>query len=147
MTLVYFDNCAIQRPLDDRDQFRIRAEADAVTAILAAVENGAVGLITSSALRAESSRVRNQSRLDFAQSTLALASHEAPISPDVVVSVQIYKDAGMKPFDALHLALAVGASADYFCTTDDRLLRRGREANTRTTRVVSPLELAAALDL
>lgn len=34
--LVYLDNCALQRPLDDRTQFRVRVEADAVTAVLAA---------------------------------------------------------------------------------------------------------------
>jgi predicted nucleic acid-binding protein len=30
---------------------------------------------------------------------------------------------GIKPFDALHLALAETRKADYFCTCDDRLLQ------------------------
>ena len=42
----------------------------------------------------------------------------------------------MKPLDALHLA-----EADFFCTCDDRLLKRARAAHTGQTRVVSPLEL------
>ena len=48
---------------------------------------------------------------------------------------------GMKPLDALHLASAVIAKADYFCTCDDRFLRRAKAAETRQTKVVSPLEL------
>ncbi|WP_420457278.1 PIN domain-containing protein [Rubrivirga sp.] len=147
MPLVYLDNCALQRPLDDRDQFRVRAEADAVTAVLAAVETGAVSLATSAALRAESSRVQHRSRRDFADRVLALASVDARRSADVEDLTAVYRQAGLKPFDALHLASAVGTGADYFCTTDDRLLRLGRLANTRSTLVVTPPELATALDL
>jgi len=47
----------------------------------------------------------------------------------------------MKPLDALHLASAVEGSAAYFCTCDDRLLRRAREVETGATRPVSPAEL------
>jgi len=37
---------------------------------------------------------------------------------------------GLRPFDALHLSSAVEAEADMFCTPDDPLLRRGKEAET-----------------
>ena len=147
MPLVYLDNCALQRPLDNRDQFRVRAEADAITAVLAAVETGLINLVTSAALRAESSQAQDRSRRDFADRALALASRDVTVSADVRALFPTYEQAGIKPFDALHLASAVSVDADYFCTTDDRLLRRGREVNTRSTRVVAPLELAAALDL
>ena len=50
---------------------------------------------------------------------------------------------GLKPLDALHLASAVEAQADYFCTCDDRLLRRAQTADTLQTKVVSPLEFIA----
>jgi len=50
---------------------------------------------------------------------------------------------GIKPLDALHLASAVEAKADYFCTCDDRFLKRARAADTLQTKVVSPLELIA----
>ena len=147
MLLVYLDNCALQRPLDDRDQFRVRVEADAVTAVLAAIEAGDVELATSAALRAESSRTRNRSRRDFTERVLALASCDAPASKTMKSRIEAYQEAGIKPFDALHLASAVAVKADYFCTTDDRLLRKARRANTEATRVVDPLELADALDL
>lgn len=47
--------------------------------------------------------------------------------------------------DALDLASAVEAGVEYFCTTDDRLLRKGKVADTKSTSVVSPLELVVLL--
>jgi len=145
--LIYLDNCALQRPLDDRAQFRVRVEADAITAVLEAVEAGAVELLTSAALRAESSRGSHRGRRDFVARTLALAARDARASPEIEALTHAYLAEGLKPFDALHLASAVVTGADYFCSTDDSLLRRARRVNTRATRVVTPLELTAALDL
>ncbi|MEO0557790.1 MAG: PIN domain-containing protein [Bacteroidota bacterium] len=147
MALIYLDTCAIQRPLDDRTQFRVRVEADAVTAVLSAAEAGEVQLLTSSALRAESSRIRDRSRLEFARDVLELAVQDVSTSEAIRQLTLDYQRQGMKPFDALHLASAVISGADYFCTTDDRFLRRAREANTQATHVVDPLELALALTL
>lgn len=48
---------------------------------------------------------------------------------------------GIKPLDALHLASAVEAKADYFCTCDDQFLKRAKAADTLQTKVVLPLEL------
>lgn len=60
---------------------------------------------------------------------------------------QTFIDAGIKPLDALHLAAAVEAQADFFCTCDDRLLEKTRSLNTAPTKVVSPLELVSEVQL
>ena len=57
--------------------------------------------------------------LDIAVRTVRLSSAVESTSQRLVVG-------GLKPLDALHLAFAVEAGADYFCTCDDRLLRRGQ---------------------
>ncbi len=49
--------------------------------------------------------------------------------------------------DALHLASAIIAEADYFCTCDDRLLRKATSFDTISTSVVSPTELIMELQL
>ena len=46
MPLIYLDNCALQRPLDDRIQFRVRVEAEAIGAVIREVERGIVELLT-----------------------------------------------------------------------------------------------------
>ncbi len=49
--------------------------------------------------------------------------------------------------DALHLASAIMTEADYFCTCDDRLLRKAKSFDTISTSVVSPTELIMELKL
>jgi len=48
---------------------------------------------------------------------------------------------GIKPLDALHLASASISKIDYFCTCDDRFLKKARTIIELTTKVVSPTEL------
>ena len=47
--------------------------------------------------------------------------------------------------DALHLALAEAAGVDYFCTCDDRLLRRIRQIQGLKVKAVSPIQLIEEL--
>jgi len=49
--------------------------------------------------------------------------------------------------DSLHLSSAIEAKADYFCTCDDRFLKRAKRLDTMPTEVFSPLELALEIDL
>jgi predicted nucleic acid-binding protein len=56
-------------------------------------------------------------------------------------------DMGVKPMDSLHLASAIEAKADYFCTCDDRFLKKAKLLDTEPTKVFSPLELALELNL
>ena len=147
MSLVYLDNCALQRPLDDRLQFRVRVEAEAVEAVLREVERRAVRLLTSDVLSAEGAAAPDPTRRDFALETLGLAVSAVPLTDAVVNRARTYRDAGVQSVDALHLASAVEGGADFFCTTDDRFLKRARTANTAGVRVVTPPDLAVALGL
>jgi len=52
-----------------------------------------------------------------------------------------YRDIGIKPLDAFHLASAVVAEADYFCSCDDKFIKKAKKANTKTPHVVSQKEL------
>ena len=56
-----------------------------------------------------------------------------------------FHTAGIKPLDALHLASAVAAQAEYLCTCDDRFLRRAQAMDTHPTQVLSPLALVAEI--
>ena len=58
-----------------------------------------------------------------------------------------FVDLGIKPLDALHLASAIEAQADYFCTCDDRFLRRAKTAITHPAKVVLPLEPVTEITL
>jgi predicted nucleic acid-binding protein len=143
---LYLDMCSIQRPLDDRAQLRIRLESEAVLTVLALCESGEVELISSDALRFETERNPNPVRRGYAEEVLANARHFVASTAAVEQRARAHVSTGIKPLDALHLACAVEGGADYFCTTDDKFLRRAKTVDTEFTRVVSPLDLIEEVD-
>ena len=143
--LVYFDVCAIQRPLDDPAQLRVRLEAEAMIALIELCESGRLDLVASAAHQIENAQNPYPERRAHAADVLSVARCYAPTSSEVAARAAEYERGGVKRLDALHLASAVASGAVFFCTTDDRLLRRGREAETGGTSVVSPLDLIQAI--
>lgn len=143
--LVYLDTCAVQRPLDDRRQLRVRVEADIILAVIAAAEAEEIQLVSSDVLRFESENNPIVGRRDFARGVLAISAVDIATTPEVADLSVRYVQTGIKPLDAVHLASAVQVDADFFCTVDDELLRKARKANTASTRVVSPAELITEL--
>jgi predicted nucleic acid-binding protein len=144
---IYLDMCSLQRPLDGKTQLRVLVEADAVLGIIALCESGQAELVSSVALEYETERNPHPVRKAYALRTLGMASRFVPLSPEVEQRAQVLNQAGIKPLDALHLACAVEAGADYFCTCDDRFLKRARAVHTGPPKVVSPLELIAEVGL
>ena len=53
---------------------------------------------------------------------------------------------GVQPLDALHLASAEVAQADYLCTCDDRFLKKAQTLKGLRTRVVSPVEVIGEIE-
>ena len=142
---IYFDTCVIQRPLDDLSELRVRLEAEVVVTLLRLCESGEIRMLASGVHDAEVGVCPLPERRKHAEGVLALATY-VPSGGVVLDRAERYRAVGIKPLDAIHLASAVEAGADVFCTTDDRLLRRGRETDTGETAVLSPLDLAGRLN-
>jgi predicted nucleic acid-binding protein len=143
--LIYLDMCSIHRPLDDRTQLRILVESEAVLGIVALCASGQCALVSSDALEYEAGRNPHPDRLAYALDVLRHAQRFVRVSPEVERRARAYHEAGLKPLDALHLSCAVEAGADYFCTCDDRLLKRARAVHNGPPKVLSPLELIGEL--
>ena len=144
---LYLDMCSLQRPLDDRSQLRVHLEAEAVLGILALCEAGRAELVSSHALRFETERNPYPVRRSFAEEALTTAQQFVGATEAVERRARAYQAGGVKPLDALHLASAVEAGADYFCTCDDKFLRRAKAVDTQGVRVVSPLDLIEEIEL
>ena len=140
---IYLDTCSLQRPLDDRSQPRINIEAEAVLTILRLVESGHLELLSSDAMAYEIARMPNQYRKRQAHEMLKLAKQFIEMNDAIEMQAEGFVAAGVKPMDALHLASASWAKADYFCTCDDRLRNRSKGLEGLATQTVSPLQLAA----
>ena len=138
---VYLDMCSIQRPLDTKSQPRIAVEAEAILGVLTLCEAGQVELMTSDALVFEVERNPHPVRKEYALKVLAKATMFIPTDSQIEERARALQAEGIKPIDALHLASAVIAKAEYFCTCDDRFLKRTKAVDTGQTKVVSPREL------
>lgn len=143
---VYLDMCTLQRPLDDRSQLRIHLEAEAVIGILLMCQRGEAVLLASLTLYLEAIRNPYPERQGFTMSLLARASEVSGAEELIEQRARGYIERGIKPVDALHLASAVEAKAEYFCTCDDRLLKRAKRLDTGETRVLNPLELIEEME-
>jgi predicted nucleic acid-binding protein len=53
---------------------------------------------------------------------------------------------GIKPLDALHIALAESGNADYFCTCDDKLLRNAKKVKDLAVKVRNPVDLVQEIE-
>ena len=143
---VYLDTCSLQRPLDDRSQPRVALEAEAVLMLLKLAEAGGLSLLSSEALEFEIGRVPNPTRRHHALRMLSVASERLVLSAEIEALSKTLHAAGLQPMDALHLALAVEHRADFFCTTDDRLLKKAKGLETRSTKLVTPIELVMEVE-
>jgi predicted nucleic acid-binding protein len=139
---IYLDTYSMQRPLDSKTQLRVTLEAEAVLGILSLVEAEKTDLISSEILLFEIGRNSNQIRKEYALEIASKAKSFVGISPKIEKRSRQFGEFGIKPLDAVHLACAEEACADYFCTCDDDFLNKARKVQGLKVKVVSPLELA-----
>lgn len=138
---IYFDNCSLQRPLDDQTQPRIERETNAIIAILAACETGDLMLVSSEILLAEIVRTFDLERREMVLGILDIAAETIVVNRKIEERAREIEKFGIKAMDALHLASAETGHADYFCTCDDKLLKRARANHHLKIKAVSPIEL------
>jgi hypothetical protein len=144
--LVYLDMCCLKRPFDDQSQPRIRLETEAVLNLLA-VEPETVQFVRSAALLLENELNPVRERAARVEQWLKAAPLWTATDDSALQQrVDQFRQAGMKSFDALHLASAEQAGAALFVTTDDRLLTAAtRQSDLRRTRACSLLNCAKEL--
>ena len=143
---IYFDLCAIQRPLDTPNQVRIVLEAEAVLGIITFCDSGQAELVSSEALFYEGEQNPLPIRQEHTRSVLAKSKSSVNISEKEKVRAATLLTFGIRPLDALHLALAEAANADYFCTCDDKLLRNARRVKDLAVKVINPVDLVQEIE-
>lgn len=116
-------------------------EAEAILGLLALCEAGQIDLVSSETLLFETEQNPHLVRKRYALDVLSKATLFVSTDSRIEEQARTWHNAGIKPVDALHLASAVAGEVDYFCTCDDRFLKRAKAVDTKRTKVVSPLEL------
>ncbi|MCI0556883.1 MAG: PIN domain-containing protein [Nitrososphaera sp.] len=109
--------------------------------ILRLAESGRLELLSSDALEFEIDRIPNRYRKARAIEMLKLADYVIELNNEIETQADILVKLGLKPMDALHLASASWSKADYFCTCDDKFLKKTKDMKDLGVEVVSPLQL------
>ena len=140
------DLCVIQRPLDTPNQVRIVLESEAVLGIIALCHKGQIELLSSEVLLYEGEQNPLPIRREHTFAVLSEAKSVIMVMEKEKKRAANLMTYGIKPLDALHLALAETGRADYFCTCDDRLLRNAREVKDLLVKVVDPVDLIREME-
>ena len=136
---IYLDVCCLNRPFDDQSQNRVRLEAEAVLSILEMAAAGKLKLASSDIIDDELSQMPDDERREKVELLLDASSKHVSLTTNIERRATQFHKWNITPLDALHLAAAEAAHADYFLTTDDYLLRRAhRHADELKVRVENP---------
>lgn len=100
-------------------------------------------MLNSEALEYEVSCIPDDVRRNEVMAVLALANERLEISDEAETLAELLERHGLRPMDAVHLALASTAKADFFGTCDDKLLRNSQALSNLTCKVVSVLALVS----
>ncbi len=137
MKKVYLDVNIYNRPFDDQSQVRIRLETISIFSIMQRIKKRELLLVWSFIIDYENSLnpyddVRQE--VDFLSS---IASKSILPSDTIVTQAMKFESMGIKPRDALHVACALEAGADYFLTCDDKLINKA--SSIRGLKILNPI--------
>jgi hypothetical protein len=103
---VYLDSCSIQRPLDTFTVLRNKLEAEAVLGIVGSCDTGELVLVSSEMLVFEMEQNVQAVRKEHAQAVLAKAGIFIALDAGVEQRAAAFVRRGIKPMDAVHVAVA-----------------------------------------
>jgi predicted nucleic acid-binding protein len=141
---VYLDNCSFNRPFDDQSQPRIRLETEAKLCIQDSVQAGTLELAWSYVLDFENAANPFDDRRIAIDRWKGQAKVDVGETDELLQTAKELASLGLKSKDALHLACAIASRADYFVTTDDRILNRNAEVHG--IEIVDPTVLVRRLN-
>ena len=141
---VYLDNCMFNRPFDNQFQIRIRLESEAKLYIQDKIKSKVIELVWSYILEIENLQNPHDERRIAIQKWKALSTIKVIENFEVMTHANQLLKFGIKPKDALHVASAVEGKADYFLTTDDKLLSGIKKSNMIET--LNPVDYIKVLE-
>jgi predicted nucleic acid-binding protein len=121
---VYLDNCCYNRPFDDQASIVVQMETEAKLYIQESIRRGELSLCWSFVLDYENSAnpfvdVRNR-----IAEWKKLSTDDCDLSDEIADKAGELMKLGLKQMDASHLACAIKMGADYFLTTDNKVLNK-----------------------
>jgi predicted nucleic acid-binding protein len=133
---VYLDNCCFNRPFDDQSQTTVKLETLAKLSVQKKISSGEIELVWSYILEHENNQNPHTERLSSVRDWKDISAVRITATEEIISAAEEFKGIGLKPKDALHVACATAAGADYFLTTDKKILNKPIEGE----KVVNPID-------
>lgn len=121
---LYLDNCMFNRPFDDQSNFKILLESEAKLKIQENIRAGLYELAWSYILDYENEKNPFRERREQIGKWKKYANTDIEANQQIINLANSLHQQGLKKFDALHIACAIHAKADYFLTTDKGILKK-----------------------
>jgi len=141
---IYLDNCSFNRPFDDQSSMRIKLETEAKLFVQEKILIGKLQLIWSHILEYENMQNPFIERRNSIIEWKKIAAEEIDGTKNVIARASEFTRNGVKSKDALHIACAIEGKAEYFLTTDDKLLKK--LAKTKELVVINPVNFIPILE-
>lgn len=114
------------RPFDNQTDFKILLESEAKLKIQEHIRFGLYELVWSYILDYENSKNPFRERREQIGKWKKYANVDIDADDSVIELSKSLNQLGLKNFDALHIACAITAKADYFLTTDKGILKKSQ---------------------
>ena len=121
---VYLDNCCFNRPFDDQTSLIVYMETEAKLYVQELIRQGELKLCWSFVMDYENSvnpfeEVRNRI-IEWKK----LAYNDCDLSDEIATKAAELMSLGLRQMDASHVACAIYLGANYFLTTDKKILNK-----------------------
>jgi len=121
---IYLDNCCFNRPFDDQSSLIIQLETEAKLNVQTRVKQGEFDLCWSFVLDYENGANPFEEVRNRISAWKEIANIDCDLNDDISNKASELMKLGLRQMDASHLACAIYLNADYFLTTDKKLLNK-----------------------
>jgi predicted nucleic acid-binding protein len=138
---VYLDNCCFNRPFDDQSGIVVNLETKSKLVIQGMVKNDKLELVWSEVLDFENNDNPFEERKMKISEWKSLAVEDIEMSDVVFDEAKKLLALGLRQKDASHIACAISGKADYFVTTDRKILNK----KVQGIELINPIDLVRRL--
>jgi len=133
---LYLDNCCFNRPFDSQSSVLIRMETDAKLHIQDLIREEKIELVWSFILDYENSANPFVEIRNWIADWQKLSSMTCVFSKEIATLAKDLMQIGLRQKDASHVACAIRSQADYFLTTDKKILNK----KVKAVKVINPID-------
>lgn len=141
---IYLDTCTFNRPFDDQIKLEIKFEAEAKIHIQEKIKHGELALIWSYVLEYENANNPFPMRKYTILQWKKIAEYYIFENDQIINRSNEFIKMGLKSKDALHISCAIASEANYFITTDKKILKKLKYSKEITA--INPVSFLLALE-